>query len=377
MDTQKEVILQRNARTADIVRHMKQAARKGATSEEIKRMAAQCNSLEDVFNAAINAASYERDPEGKQLIRTPDRTIKEGVANCVDYTVLISSILLAKGMPHYIRVSKYRNGAYSHVYVKVNNTTIDPVSGTFNKEVPYLAKKDYKMADVYLLQGPTPANFTELQKAVGQIFDTSGSKCDNVYSLAGGSIRKAWRIVDNFISDSVKKDANALDEWIKANNINVGQSPGQVSAHIITLKKPLTDQQVSVLRNMFITEAKSITYAGFLCNKQSRENAALAYIAKKFDNYIPATDRFYQYLVYTNAKAVNAEFRLTVLKQTGALVASALGVDRFLQPPAGQGPTTGTVPPESNKLGANWVPLALAAGGLLLFSVLNNDNKKN
>lgn len=134
---------------------------------------------------------------------------------------------------------------------------------------------------------------------------------------------------------------------------------------------PLNQSQISVLRAMFDNEAKSITVANLFCNKQSRIDAALEYIDKKFTNYVPQTNDFYQYLVWSNSKYFSREFSLTVLRTTLPMALSALGLERFSNV---FGAGSGTPPPPENEATINWLPLLAVGGGLLLFG-FNNDEK--
>lgn len=85
-------------------------------------------------------------------------------ADCDDYAIFISSILLNLKINHIVRITKYNGGVdYQHVYIVVpdgsSQIIVDPVLNYFNKEEIYTAKKDYTMQElgvnIYGLKGVT------------------------------------------------------------------------------------------------------------------------------------------------------------------------------------------------------------------------------
>jgi len=120
-------------------------------------------SIKHIFNAAFNVATFFPDPEGHQYIRTLNRTLKDRVANCVDYTVFISAFLRAIKAPHVIRMVSFdpqNKKAYQHIYpLTINGLVLDAVFGQeqdgsesqkdpddrksfFNHEVPFIGNFD-------------------------------------------------------------------------------------------------------------------------------------------------------------------------------------------------------------------------------------------
>jgi transglutaminase-like putative cysteine protease len=79
-------------------------------------------------NFAYNTATFEPDAHGVQVIKTPAALIREKKGNCVDYTVLISSIAHAAGIPAIIKVVAIGNSEnYGHVYPVINGFACDVV----------------------------------------------------------------------------------------------------------------------------------------------------------------------------------------------------------------------------------------------------------
>ena len=90
-------------------------------------------SIKKIFDGVFNIATFFPDPEGQQYIRTVNRTLKDRRANCVDYTVFISSFLRAMKVPHIIRMvsfDKENPKSYQHIYpLLLNGLVLDAVYG--------------------------------------------------------------------------------------------------------------------------------------------------------------------------------------------------------------------------------------------------------
>lgn len=79
-------------------------------------------------NFAFNGATFEPDPEGVQVIKTPAALLRSGKGNCVDYTVLICSLAKAADIPAIIKVVAIGDSNnYGHVYPVINGLPCDVV----------------------------------------------------------------------------------------------------------------------------------------------------------------------------------------------------------------------------------------------------------
>lgn len=79
-------------------------------------------------NFAYNAATFEPDAEGIQVLKTPAALLREKKGNCVDYTILISSLALAANVPAIIKVVAVKdNKDFGHVYPVINGIPCDVV----------------------------------------------------------------------------------------------------------------------------------------------------------------------------------------------------------------------------------------------------------
>ncbi len=122
-----------------------------------------------IFDYARSRVVFRDDPKGIQQIRTAVNSLREGVGNCVDYCVLISSLLINCGIPHKVRFVWYKSPVWyenfgrrknwKHIYIVTENGIIlDPVlnqrqdgtdtftnreQGMFNKEKRYGYEKEF------------------------------------------------------------------------------------------------------------------------------------------------------------------------------------------------------------------------------------------
>lgn len=112
-----------------------------------------------VWQFVYDHIAYKKDEDGKEQIRSParawhDRGNIQGV-DCDCYTVFISSILSNLKIRHILRITKYKEDYFQHIYPIVplrdgSYITIDCVVRNFDYEEPYSEKKDTRMDLEYL-----------------------------------------------------------------------------------------------------------------------------------------------------------------------------------------------------------------------------------
>nr|HPH47616.1 hypothetical protein [Chryseolinea sp.] len=102
-----------------------------------------------IWQFVYDHIAYRKDEDGKEQIRSPARAWhdrKYGV-DCDCYTVFISSILSNLKIRHILRITKYKEDHFQHIYPIVplgdgSYITIDCVVKHFDYEEPYSEKKD-------------------------------------------------------------------------------------------------------------------------------------------------------------------------------------------------------------------------------------------
>lgn len=114
---------------------------------------------EKIWHFVYDHIAYKKDEDGKEQVRSParawyDRGNIQGV-DCDCYSVFISSILSNLKIRHILRITKYKEDHFQHIYPIVplsdgSYITIDCVVRNFDYEEPYSEKKDTNMDLEYL-----------------------------------------------------------------------------------------------------------------------------------------------------------------------------------------------------------------------------------
>ncbi len=170
-------VIKRGATVNDTVRFIPKVVRE--TLFQTSKLA-QTLKGKDTFDTCRNIwafvyryIAYKKDEEGKEQVRSPARTWndrKQGV-DCDCYTVFISSILSNLKIKHKLRITKYKQDHFQHIYPIVPNgegkyITVDCVVDQFNYEEPYSEKQDTNM-DLEYLNGIPSTNNVDVQDLMG------------------------------------------------------------------------------------------------------------------------------------------------------------------------------------------------------------------
>jgi len=96
------------------------------------------NDEREIFNFVFENICYVPDENGNQTVRTLKRSLKEGIGNCVDYSVCLATILSLKGIPCYFKKISQTGKGFDHVYVITDNHVLDAVQGQDQSGSEYL-----------------------------------------------------------------------------------------------------------------------------------------------------------------------------------------------------------------------------------------------
>jgi hypothetical protein len=113
----------------------------------------------NIWEFVYQHIAYLKDEDGKEQVRSPARAWHDrhtGI-DCDCYTVFISSILSNLHIAHTLRITKYKENYFQHIYPIVplsdgRHITMDCVVHQFNYEEPYSEKQDTPM-DLQFLNG--------------------------------------------------------------------------------------------------------------------------------------------------------------------------------------------------------------------------------
>jgi hypothetical protein len=115
------------------------------------------DTCQNIWNFCYKHIRYCKDEDGLEQIRSPARAWHDrfrGV-DCDCYTTLISTILMNLKIPHVLRITKYKQNHFQHIYPIVptdsgDYITVDCVVDKFDKEEPFSEKQDTNMDLQYL-----------------------------------------------------------------------------------------------------------------------------------------------------------------------------------------------------------------------------------
>jgi hypothetical protein len=177
-----EKVVSRNADVTQTVNDMMTLIKRTAwqTKKISERLKAHntYTTCKNIWNFLYDHFKYKEDDQGQEQLRTPAlswylRTIR-GI-DCDDFTILASSIMYNLGIPCYLRIAKYKEKHFQHVYDTVPQTknsyiTIDAVLDQFDTEKQATQIKDFLLMnpsklngiDVTVLSGVEDDFFNEL-----------------------------------------------------------------------------------------------------------------------------------------------------------------------------------------------------------------------
>ena len=113
----------------------------------------------NIWEFLYHHVRFHKDDTDREQIRSPARSWhdRERGIDCDCFTVFISTMLANLGIPHTLRITKYRGPGFQHIYPIVPTKdgkyiTLDCVTDRFNYEEPYTEKEDTPM-DLQFLEG--------------------------------------------------------------------------------------------------------------------------------------------------------------------------------------------------------------------------------
>lgn len=147
--------IKRSADLQDTMRFIPKVVRE--TVDQTERIAQRLKgktipeTCKKIWHFVYDHVRYKKDEKGYEQVRSPRRTWhdrKTGV-DCDCYSVFISSILSNLRIPHILRITKYKQDHFQHIYPIVpygkGYITLDCVPDYYDYEVPFSDKKDYNM----------------------------------------------------------------------------------------------------------------------------------------------------------------------------------------------------------------------------------------
>ncbi len=219
--TLKDFTVKKGATVADTVKfipkvvQMKRWQTQSYTDTELKGLPVY-DACKKLWQFLYNHVAYKKDEAGLEQIRSPARLWHDrfrGV-DCDCYTTFISTVLTNLGIPHKLRIAKYSEDYFQHIYPVVpmpdgSYITIDCVVNEFNYEEPYTEIKDTTM-DLQLLDGiDEPEQLADVKEEV------YGIEEDELGQL-GWSLKKTFKKVAGKVSKGVSQGAKFVGKKVIA-----------------------------------------------------------------------------------------------------------------------------------------------------------------
>ena len=140
MNRKTRKLLKRSGNQYDTIRLMKQIAHKPdpyildlALDMLDKFPGNRVKQLHGAFEDVFSKTRFIKDPDQVQQIRTPNRLIREGVGNCVDYATFLASMCMALRIPCTFKMVSFGpDQNFSHIYTVTSTSPriyLDPVLG--------------------------------------------------------------------------------------------------------------------------------------------------------------------------------------------------------------------------------------------------------
>lgn len=180
-----EDIHHKDGNTQDIINVLINAAKynKYQAAREMKAVSQELigkDDIETLYNVWYFVKSnitYKIDENGKEKIKSPALLFHYGVGDCKSFSLMISGILMNyPQITHSFRFTSYKKNAdYQHVYIVANipnydrEIILDSTIEEFNKEYPYIKKKDIKMTQISHLHG-APAIGRKAKPSIAEAF---------------------------------------------------------------------------------------------------------------------------------------------------------------------------------------------------------------
>lgn len=191
-----------------------------------------------IWQFVYDHIAYKKDEEGKEQVRSParawhDRGNRQGV-DCDCYSVFISSILSNLKIKHRLRITKYKEDHFQHIYpiVPLNDgryITIDCVVRNFDYEEPYSEKKDTKM-DLEYLNGVEDSN--------------ANTNIDAIELLGKNSDREAMAELGSIFNRNTSAGKTPLLKNINIfNKPSGGNLPQVKKENVFTRRPPVNEGQ--------------------------------------------------------------------------------------------------------------------------------------
>jgi hypothetical protein len=249
---------------------------------------------------------YHKDDKGKEQIRSPRRSFydRQRGVDCDDYTVFISACLSQFGIPHVLRIAKYKQeNGFQHIYPIVplsdgTYITVDCVVDRYNYEVPPIQTIDKHMDLEYLdgIDDDMPMS------------DMSGIDADDLLQGYEEMGELGRRLRNTRIANTVKRTVQKVGQSKVYNKIRQGvHAVNRINPATALLRAGIL---ASLKLNLFKV-AEQLRY-GYLSSQQAM---AKGFDMDKFNRLVGVKNRLQK--IFYGAGGKEENFKLAILTGRG------------------------------------------------------------
>lgn len=203
------------------------------------------------FYYVRDGITYRRDPKGVELVKHPRHTIRQGVGDCDDKSILLATLLTILGREVAFVVSSKDGRNWDHVYVAVKHegrwVALDPTNERAEPGWQVPARKRYAVS---ALSGKGIGNLAGFWSKVGNAFKKVGKVALAVAPIAlapftaGGSL--ALTGVTAGISTGAKIASIASTAATAANKVISAKANNNAAAAAEAQQQALLQQQIQL-----------------------------------------------------------------------------------------------------------------------------------
>lgn len=317
-----------------------------------------CRNIFEFFNDHRHF-QFKKDRKGREQIRTFSRLVMDKKGDCDCFVNSISAILLNLGIKHYLRITKYKESWFEHIYIIVpldqtylspkhpigKYITLDRVAGIYNYEVPFSNKRDKAMI-LEELNGLEGSGYDLLQSLTGEISGLGAG----VSARAKKAAQDAGKSLEQWQKDNraafIAKHGMTPEEYSSKVRKQVNQAQQQnAQSDVEKMKKELYRRGVNVPPNAKRADLLRLLKANpgpakgsQLLNKLNKFNPATlalragVLLAMKINMYKISQNIRYAYLTPGEARKMKLDlgkyYKLFKVKQKVEKIYFGAGGDR-------------------------------------------------
>jgi hypothetical protein len=146
--------------------------------------------FENIWNYVRENIQYKNDEPGKEQLRRPQRTLHDGIGDCDDMSILISSILMNLGYRHQLLVTAYKDkNTWQHIYPVAYTSNSERYVIDCVPEIPYFNYEAKGIKNKIIIDMPSQMDFLKDNnmrlEELGEVDNTAIEELTQEFNLNG------------------------------------------------------------------------------------------------------------------------------------------------------------------------------------------------